>query len=103
MSRQKRVREHIVWTATWGREFEGYAANFYMANKWRCDHIHSLPDLMQDAYLIFLNVKLTYPKVIEPKNFMALYKRALANNMHDKALYKRRKDASEVHLSSGVS
>ena len=103
MSRQKRVREHIVWTATWGREFEGYAANFYMANKWRCDHIHSLPDLMQDAYLIFLNVKLTYPKVIEPKNFMALYKRALANNMHDKAAYKKRKNAVDVHLSADVA
>lgn len=100
---KKRVREHIVWTPVWGNEFEGYAANFYRANSWRCDPIHELRDLMQDAFLIFEKIRITYPRVIEPKHFMALFKRALANNTHDRAAYKRRKDAAEVHLSSDVS
>lgn len=100
---RKRLRERIVWSPIWDKAFEGYAANFYRENQWRCDHLHSLQDLMQDAYLIFANCKNVYPRVVEPAHFMALYKRALANNMHDKALYKRRKDASEVYLSSDVS
>ena len=100
---QLRVRERIIWSPVWGKEYEGYAANFYRANSWRCDHINELKDLMQDAYIIFARVKSSYPRVIEPKNFMALYKRALANNTHDKASYKRRKDAAEVYLSSDVS
>lgn len=99
----KRVREHIVWTAVWGKEFEGYAANFYRENKWRCDPIHELRDLMQDAFLIFEKVRLTYPRVIEPRHFMSLFKRALINHTHDRAAYKRRRDALEVHLSSDVS
>ena len=94
-----RARERVCWSPVWGKEYEGYAANFYRANSWRCDNIHSLPDLMQDAYLIFANIKSKYPRVIEAKHFMALYKRAITNNMHDKAAYKHRKDAVDVHLS----
>jgi hypothetical protein len=104
MPRQRmRVREAITWTPVWGKEFEGYAANFYRQHKWRCDHINEMCDLIQDAYLIFHKIKITYPRVIEPKHFMALYKRALANNMHDKSAYKGRKDVAEVYLSSDVT
>jgi len=87
----------------WGKVYEGYAANFYRSNIWRCDRLHELSDLIQDAYVIFAKVRDTYPRVIEEKHFMALYKRALTNNMHDKASYRRRKDAVEVYLSSDVS
>jgi hypothetical protein len=98
-----RVRERITWSPEWTREYEGYAANFYRQNSWRCDPINEIKDLMQDAYLIFAKVRNSYPRVIEPKHFMALYKRALANNMHDKAAYRRRKESAEVHLSSDVT
>jgi hypothetical protein len=100
---RQRLRERITWGPEWGKEYEGYAANFIRKNAWRCDHINEIKDLMQDAWLVFNKVKQTYPRVIEAKHFMALYKRALANSMHDKSSYKRRKDENEVYLSSDVS
>jgi cation transport regulator ChaB len=104
MPRQRlRERERISFVPVWGKEYEGYAANFYRQNMWRCDPINEMKDLIQDAYLVFDKVKVSYPRVIDPKHFMALFKTALTNNMHDKASYKRRKDDSEVYLSSDVS
>ncbi len=57
-----------------------------------------LEDLLQDAFLIFTKIKVTYPRVIEPRHFMALYKRALINSLHDKAAYKQRRENIGVHL-----
>lgn len=102
MSHQ-RMRERIVWSPVWGKQYEGWAANFIRKNIWRCDNINSFQDLMQDAYLVFARVAMTYPRVVEPKNFMALFKMAMANKMHDRSLYKKRKSAAEVCLSSDVS
>lgn len=104
MPRQKqRVRERVIWSPTWDKVIEGYTVKFCQKNSWRCDHIHQVIDLMQDAYLVFVKVRDAYPRVVEARHFMALYKRALANNVHDKSAYKRRKDAAEVYLSADVS
>lgn len=103
MPRKARVRERIVWSPVWGKEYQGYTVNFFKHNMWRCDNVHSFQDHLQDAYLIFMKCQSMYPRVIEPRHFMALYKRALANSTHDKALYKQRRGAVEVFLSSDAS
>lgn len=101
--RKRRLRERVVWTPAWNSEIQGYTANFFKSNAWRCDRVYQFEDLMQDAFLIFTRCKDTYPRVIEAPHFMALYKRALANATHDKASYKKRRDAVEVFLGEDVS
>lgn len=99
----QRERERIVWRPVWDEKFQGWAKKFLYANLWRIDSIHDIDDLMQDAYITFVRIADTYPRVIEPRNFMALYKMALANKIHDRSLYRKRRMAAEVVLSSDVS
>lgn len=93
----------LVWRPEWTKEFEGYTVKYIKENIWRCDHIHTFDDLLQDAKLLFIKICYSYPRVIEPENFMALYKSALRNDICDKSRYKRRKEALEVHLDDDVS
>lgn len=97
------ARERIVWHPTWGKEFEGWSAHFINENLWRCDQVLDFDDLLQEAFITFVKIADTYPRVIEPKNFMALFKRAMINKMHDRSAYKRRKDCTEVKVSLDVS
>jgi DNA-directed RNA polymerase specialized sigma24 family protein len=92
------VRERVLWTPSWSEEIEGYTANFIRTNSWRLDRLDQFQDAMQDAFLIFWKCKETYPRVIEARHFMALYKRALINSTHDKASRRKRRDAVEVLL-----
>src|SRR5260221_11573880 len=94
----ERAREHVGFSPEWGNEFAKYATNLHKAQKWRVDPMLDLEDLLQDAFLIFTKIKVTYPRVIEPRHFMALYKRALINSLHDKAAYKQRRGNICVHL-----
>ena len=81
----------MCWSPSWEGPIEGWAVNFIKNNKWRCDRLHDQDDLLQDAYLTYMKLVETYPRVIEPKHFMALFKAAMWNAMHDRARYKRRK------------
>src|SRR5258706_12980921 len=103
MKRKQRLREHVKWTPFWGNEYAGYATNLNRSNHWRVDPINDMDDLLQDAYLIFSKVKDAYPRVIEARHFMALYKRALINSLHDKSSYKTRRVDIDVHLSSDAT
>jgi len=96
-------RVRIVWRPQWGNEYEKWAAKFVRKNLWRCDCVHDFEDMMQEAYLTFVRIADTYPRVIDPKNFMALFKMAMTNKMHDRSLYKKRRNAAEVVLSMDVS
>ncbi len=98
----RRERMRIAWSPTWD-EYKGYTANYLRQQQWRCDPILDLNDLMQDAYLTFSKVKAHYPRVIEARHFMALYKRALANTLHDKANYRRKREAVEEVLPADVT
>src|SRR5687768_14833046 len=92
---RKRVRGRPVWTPQWEGVVYLTTCKFIAKNNWRCDHLHSREDLLQDAYLIFMKIRDMYPRVVEEKNFMALYRTALSNKMNDRALYVKRK--REVH------
>lgn len=99
----QRERERVVWSAEWGREYEGWAASFIKSNIWRCDRVYEFQDLMQEAYLTFVKVMNTYPRVIEARHFMALYKRAMINQMHDRSCYKQRREALVTDVSMDIS
>lgn len=98
-----RPRERVVWSPVWNKDYECWSAKFIKENMWRCDHRLSFQDLMQEAWLIFNHIAQSYPRVIEEKLFMALFKRASINKMHDRSCHKNRRKDSEVRTSKDVS
>ena len=94
------VRESISWRPQWSEIYERWTRKFVSHNLWRCDPVtDDFEDLMQDAKFIFLKLTYAYPAVIDPPQFMSLYKTSIQNYIHDKSRYKRRKDASNVYTS----
>jgi hypothetical protein len=52
--------------------------------------------------LLFLKIADHYPRVVEPQHFMALFKTAMNNKMHDHARYMRRKRLIHVETHEDV-
>ncbi len=100
---QKRERAHLEWSPKWEGVVSGWTANFIRRNHWRCDALHEFDDLMQDAFLVFLKICDKYPRVIEERHFVALYKRAITNQFHDRALYMKRKRVLHQDTAQDVS
>lgn len=96
----KRERQSLSWTPVWEGPTKAWAISFISKNRWRCDRIHEFDDLIQDAYLTFLRICIKYPRVIGQANFMALFRSAMSNEMHDRARYIKRKH--EVHEDTSV-
>ncbi len=80
-----RKRADLGFSPQWEGPVKGWARKFITKNKWRCDHIWSFEDLMQDAFVIYLKIVDHYPGVREPAHFMALYQTALRNEMHNQS------------------
>lgn len=91
-------REDSGWQPEWDETFRGWALNFIRENKWKLEAVHDIDDLEQDAYLTFRRVKASYPRVTQPKHFMALFKVALSNEWIDRAQYKKRKNEVEISI-----
>ena len=89
LKRNTRVR--IQDKPEWGSSFYGWALNYLKQNKWRCDPLLDLDDLIQDAYLVFENVTSCYPRILDQKHFMALFKSALKNSVFDKQRKERKR------------
>lgn len=100
---QKCARPKLAWTPVWEGIVKQWSMKFIHKNKWRCDHTSDFEDLLQDAFLTFMKLCKKYPRVIEPANFMSLYKTAIANQMHDRSRYMRRKRESHMETSVDVS
>lgn len=97
----RRHRVRLRWFVEWNSKtekcsIEKWTRSFISQNLWRCDPIHELEDLLQDAYLTFLKIIDYYPRTaiaaqLDPRNFMSLYMRAITNKMHDHARLVRKK------------
>lgn len=96
-------RERVKWSPVWEGPTEDWAKGFIRKNKWRCDHIHDFKDLLQDAYLVFLRIAEKYPRIVDQGAFMALYRAAMMNHMHDHARYMRRKHEQHQETPVDVS
>jgi hypothetical protein len=90
MERAVRTRATPAWSPTWQGPVQQWSAKFIKNNKWRCDRIYDFEDLMQEAHLIFLRISDKYPRIIDPRHFMGLYKVALSNWFNDRASYMQR-------------
>jgi hypothetical protein len=98
-----REREAPAWQPSWGGPIQQWARSFIIKNKWRCDHIHSHEDLLNDAYLIYMKLVEKYPRVIQPAHFMSLFQRALSNHIHDHSRYMQRKRECHIETRLDVS
>ncbi len=96
-------RPRLKWCPQWEGPIRAWAIKFINKNKWRCDSINDFDDLLQDAYLIFIKISDTYPRVIEQPHFMSLFKRAMHNQMHDRARYMQLKHVLHQETASDVS
>lgn len=98
-----RKRERVVWYPKWDEEYRKWSKSFSIKNKWRCDPINDQDDLLQEAYFVFRRVADSYPRVVDPNYFMALFKRAMINKMNDRSChYNRRKGTVEAPISTDV-
>jgi len=101
MPRAERVR--VVWEPVWEGAVKNWASGYINKQQWRCDIIVGHDDLLQDAYLIFLKLCGRYPRVIDPRHFMALFKTSLTNAIHDKSSRATRKGECLVDLGADIS
>jgi hypothetical protein len=102
---RKQMRVQTAWEPTWDGPIKEWTLKFIWNQKWRCDQAtNEVDDLLQDGHIVFMRISTRYPRVMQPNQFMALYKTAYANLIHDKSCHKRRrhhkrvtKDISELH------
>jgi hypothetical protein len=93
-----------IWKPVWGPEFEGWAKTFVDKNLWRVDpSLESFDDMMQDIFEVFLRLQYKYPRVVEARHFMALFKTSVKNMVCDKSRYKKRKTEATVTLPKDAS
>lgn len=69
----------------WEGPVEGYATNQVTRALWRVARTHDRDDLMQEARIVFWRCSRAYPVLDTPEHFMALYKTALRNRVHELA------------------
>lgn len=62
---------------------EGWTVNHIAKNLWRVECLMSFDDCLQEAQLVFLRVKRTYPTIGEGPHFMSLYQTSLTRRFHD--------------------
>lgn len=77
----RRVRR--LWTPRWESPFSTFAAKYAETNVWRTYPFMDLADLLQEAYVVFLETRERYPRAVEPKHFMALYKLLMRSRFSD--------------------
>ena len=77
------MKQAIPYTPRWQGPIQGHAVNsirkFYPS---LCAE-HEFEDLLQEAYIVFLRVKVKYPQVDDPRWFMRLFSRSLYRELID--------------------
>jgi hypothetical protein len=100
---ESRRRQRLAFAPTWDNYYIRWTAAFLKQHKWRVDRLHDFDDLMQDAYLVFVKVCDTYPRVMDPGHFFSLYKRSMINKMHDRSCARSRHGKVNISLPEDVS
>lgn len=62
---------------------KGWTVNHIVKNLWRVERAMTIDDCIQEAQLVFLRVKRTYPKIGDGAHFMGLYKTSWTRRFHD--------------------
>lgn len=75
-------RDKLAFEPQWEGAIEGWARKYARRNYWRVAKIMDFEDLMQDAYVKYLQCCQKYPGVNTPQWFMRLFQTAFHNHIH---------------------
>jgi hypothetical protein len=81
---------------------EGWVVNFLTKNLWRVARTMDRDDCMQEAQLVFLRVKRTYPGVTDAPHFMALFKTSWTRRFDDLSTDDSVIREAEVHYDNSA-
>ena len=94
---RKRVN---VYIPCWEGPVKGWAVKEVKRNLWRMGNAYEFDDLLQDAYVAFLEVRTKY-SVNSPQHFMGLFKTTFRNMLHDLAV--QRVPTADVEVEDVVN
>ena len=72
-----RRRAQFIFTPEWEGPIKNWTMAFISSNYWRFSAHYEQQDLVHEAYLKFMQCCSTYPRVVEPAHFAALYRTAV--------------------------
>lgn len=75
-----RIQSRLVddlWEPSWEGEIVNWTRKFIRQNKWRTQTFYDEEDLYNEAYLVFMKIQKTYPRIVEAPMFMRMYQTAL--------------------------
>lgn len=90
-------RNHTGVNIQWGPEFRGWTVRFVSTWVPSLKAVMDFDDLMQEAYLQFDYIK-SFPQVIDPPHYMALYKLAVKQRFTD-ILYAHKMRPKHIPMS----
>lgn len=90
MKRYKRKPRRYVRLHRLDPSMIGWIKNTARRNFWRVSQWYELRDLIQDGYLVYARCNITYAHIRSQPHFMALFKRAFNNHIHNLAKAKER-------------
>jgi hypothetical protein len=76
-------RTEGLWEPEWDNEIVSWTRSFIRQNKWRTQTFYDEEDLFHEAFLVFMKVKKTYPRVVDAKLFMRMYQTSLWRRFMD--------------------
>lgn len=104
---KKRMKEplRIPYVPRWKGPIEGHAVNVAKSFYPKLCAFHEFDDLLQEAFLIYMKIKNTYPYIDNRAWFMSLFSVSLRNRMiglieHRATRYNFIEDATEIEEPS---
>jgi hypothetical protein len=82
-SKQPKAAKAAKYVPEFKGPIEGWIVNYLKANLWRVARTMEFDDCLQEAHLVFLRVQRTYPDVVDPPHFMALFKTSWTRRFAD--------------------
>lgn len=72
------------FTPSYSSKIEGWTKNYLKSNFWRISRIYQYDDIMQDSYVLFMELKNRYGGTVDNARwFMSLYQRSFINMFTD--------------------
>lgn len=85
MPRREKIRERLNFDPEFNGKIAGWTTNYIHRNFWKFCSNYEFEDLVQEAYIKFLQCRDRYVSVREPAHFMSLYQTSIRNHFSDLA------------------
>ena len=85
MRDREKIRERLNFEPEFNGRIAGWTTNYIHKNFWKFCSDYEFEDLVQEAYIKFLQCRDRYVSVRESKHFMSLYQTSVKNHFSDLA------------------